>query len=85
MYSGEILEMGQDVLKTPLHPYSQGFLASLPQNGMEPMSSMPPAPGESFTGCKFAPRCIHCTVRCTAEKPNSYEHGGRLVRCFLYA
>ncbi|HBW35196.1 ABC transporter ATP-binding protein [Desulfosporosinus sp. BICA1-9] len=85
MYSGEILEMGQDVLKTPLHPYSQGFLASLPQNGMEPMSGMPPAPGESFTGCKFAPRCIHCTVRCTAEKPNSYEHGGRLVRCFLYA
>lgn len=85
MYSGEILEMGQDVLKTPLHPYTQAFLDSLPQNGMKPMPGRPPQPGEIFTGCKFEPRCRHRTRRCLAEKPDSYELGDRMVRCFLYA
>jgi len=85
MYSGEILEMGQDVLKIPLHPYTQAFLDSLPQNGMKPMLGIPPVPGESINGCKFATRCSHRTARCTTEKPDSYKHGARMVRCFLYA
>ncbi|MHB8072831.1 ABC transporter ATP-binding protein [Desulfosporosinus fructosivorans] len=85
MYSGEILEMGQDVLKTPLHPYTQAFLDSLPRNGMKPMPGRPPQPGESFAGCKFEPRCRHSTRRCRVEKPASFQRGSRIVRCFLYA
>ncbi|WP_032123025.1 ABC transporter ATP-binding protein [Clostridium amazonitimonense] len=85
MYSGEIVEMGKDVLKTPLHPYTKGFLASLPENGMHPMKGISPKPGDKSFGCKFAPRCSYCTERCINEKPEQYEYEGRIVRCFLYA
>lgn len=85
MYSGELVEMGKDVLTKPLHPYTMGFLTSLPQNGMKPMLGRAPAPGESFQGCKFAPRCMYRTARCMAEKPYAYKHNERIVRCFLYA
>ncbi len=85
MYGGEILEMGKDVLDTPLHPYTRAFVSSLPENGLNPMAGAPPAPGDIFTGCKFAPRCSQCGDRCRVERPDAYRHGERMVRCFLYA
>lgn len=85
MYSGEIVEMGEDVLQEPLHPYTQAFLQALPQRGMEPLSGSPPTPWDNLPGCKFAPRCNRCIDRCTLEKPEAYVRGKRIVRCFLYA
>ncbi|MEM1485829.1 ABC transporter ATP-binding protein [Oscillospiraceae bacterium PP1C4] len=85
MYAGEILEMGEDVLAKPLHPYTEAFLASLPENGMQPMAGLPPTPGDLFKGCKFAPRCSRCFDRCKTERPDAYQCNGRMVRCFLYA
>ncbi|MEM5817505.1 MAG: oligopeptide/dipeptide ABC transporter ATP-binding protein, partial [Desulfitobacterium hafniense] len=85
MYSGEIVEWGQNSLREPLHPYTQAFLESLPGKGMKPLPGAPPAPWDHPPGCKFAPRCAQCTARCTTERPGVYVREGKMVRCFLYA
>lgn len=85
MYGGEIVEMGKNVLIDPKHPYTRGLLASLPQNGMQPMKGSAPAVHEVILGCKFAKRCPYASKRCLAEKPGSYPLADRTVRCFLYA
>lgn len=85
MYSGEIVETGKNILTDPRHPYTQGLLASLPQNGMQPMKGSAPAPGEQMAGCKFAARCPHAMARCFEQKPEGYPLSDRIVRCFLYA
>lgn len=85
MYAGEIVEMGKNVLTDPKHPYTQGLLASLPQNGMQPMKGSAPAVHEVILGCKFAKRCPYASKRCLEERPGSYPLADRSVRCFLYA
>lgn len=85
MYSGRIVEEGTDVLSKPMHPYTQGVLQSLPENGFHPMKGIAPAPSEIFPGCKFAPRCPYATERCIRAVPDSYPAGSGKVRCFLYA
>ena len=85
MYSGEIVEMGKEILTSPRHPYTRGLLASLPENGMKPMRGSAPAPGDEISGCKFASRCPEAEKRCFLEKPGSYPLEDRAVRCFQYA
>lgn len=85
MYAGQILEYNMDLWQKPLHPYTQGFLKALPQNGLEVIPGKAPVPGESFSGCKFAARCPHCTKRCREQRPEMYQVGDAQVRCFLYA
>ena len=85
MYAGQILEYNMDLWQKPLHPYTQGFLKALPQNGLEVIPGKAPVPGESFSGCKFAARCPYCTKRCMEQRPAMYQVGDAQVRCFLYA
>lgn len=85
MYAGQLLEHNANLWQSPLHPYTQGFLKALPQNGLAAMPGRAPAPGELFAGCKFASRCPYCSRRCCEEKPGLYEAGTAQVRCFLYA
>lgn len=85
MYAGQILEHNANIWQKPLHPYTQGFLRALPQNGLEIIPGKAPAPGDDFCGCKFAPRCPYCSVRCQLERPKLYKVGEADVRCFLYA
>lgn len=85
MYAGQILEYNTDLWRKPLHPYTQGFLQALPQNGLQVIPGKAPVPGERFSGCKFAARCPHCTKRCREQRPELYQVGGAQVRCFLYA
>ncbi len=85
MYAGQILEYNMDLWQKPLHPYTQGFLKALPQNGLEVIPGKAPVPGESFSGCKFAARCPYCTKRCREQRPEMYQVGDAQVRCFLYA
>lgn len=84
MYSGEIIEMGKQILLNPAHPYTAGLLRSLPSNGMNPMEGSAPAPDEILNGCRFSPRCPYQTPRCFAETPGEYKYMGNMVRCFLY-
>ena len=66
MYAGRVVEAGPaaDVLTSPLHPYTQGLLRSVPRirgplgqrldaiDGASPYLAALPA------GCSFAPRCV---------------------------
>lgn len=86
MYAGQLLERSRELWQRPLHPYTQGFLAALPENGLQPMRGKAPAPGSQLAGCCFAPRCPHCSERCLQERPALYRQpDGAEVRCFLYA
>lgn len=91
MYAGELVEIGmvRDVLKQPLHPYTQGLMSSFPSlkgekkqlraiPGFLPDLSDPPA------GCAFASRCPHCTQQCLSQKPVLRDMpDGRRVACHL--
>jgi peptide/nickel transport system ATP-binding protein len=89
LYAGRIVEEGPtlDVLARPLHPYTRGLVASVPDHA-EPrrLRSMPGVAvgaGERPPGCAFAPRCLQRTERGEREMPEleevSPEHR---VRCF---
>jgi len=68
MYAGRIVEVGgvRDVINNPLHPYTQGLLAAIPENhnDMRTMRSIPgsvPHPRDFVPGCRFADRCERCS------------------------
>ena len=91
LYCGEIMEQGdtRSLLTQPLHPYTEGLKASLPERGSrERLHVIPgsvPSALDFPKGCVFAPRCPYATPRCAAEKPPLYERSdGRAVRCFRY-
>jgi peptide/nickel transport system ATP-binding protein len=87
MYAGEIVECGpaKDVLSLPLHPYTQGLIASLPSAGLHPIPGMSPSPGHLPRGCRFYDRCPAANDRCASDHPELTSVGNkRPVRCFLY-
>ena len=85
MYAGQIDEYGPQVLTGPRHPYTQAFLAALPENGFQPLPGLPPLPQDHLPGCRFAPRCPSCQKRCLQEVPPVNDSGTAKVRCFHYA
>jgi len=85
MYAGEIVECGpaKDVLSLPLHPYTQGLIASLPSAGLHPIPGMSPSPGHLPRGCRFYDRCPAAHDRCACDHPELTSlETGRQVRCF---
>ena len=73
MYSGYILEYGRagDVLRDPLHPYTQALLAAMPLIENPDLDShlcgipgSQPALGDEQVGCVFAPRCPYVIEDC---------------------
>ena len=87
MYPGEIVEYAgvRDMFKNPKHPYTRGFLDSLPGRGLKPILGISPSLINIPDGCKFHPRCSHATGRCKNERPQMIEVGEKhYVRCFLY-
>ena len=88
MYAGRIVEQGSvdEVLDTPLHPYTQGLIGSVPSRNRRgsPLAQIPgmtPALLNLPPGCAFRARCPRAAPACTAE-PQLTTHNGRLVRCF---
>jgi oligopeptide transport system ATP-binding protein len=77
MYAGRIVEAGatRTLLRRPLHPYTQGLLASRPGlRGPRPESlhaipGQPPNPARLPEGCAFAPRCTLRIAACDARRP----------------
>jgi peptide/nickel transport system ATP-binding protein len=80
MYAGEIVELApSDVLfRTPLHPYTAGLMSSFPPltGPILPLTGIPGSPpnlGHLPDGCRFEPRCLHCTGEdrrlCQSERP----------------
>ena len=91
MYAGKIVEQGpiKDIFANPMHPYTQGLIASVPKLGSN-VKVLPSIPGSvpdlasMPKGCRFAPRCKLATERCRNEEPELANIGeGRACRCFL--
>lgn len=86
LYRGWVMEQGraEEVLGRPAHPYTEGLIGSLPENGMRPISRADEK--KTVLGCPFYPRCPYGTPRCgQARPPETTLEGGRIVRCFRYA
>jgi len=93
MYAGELVEVGSiyDVFDKPLHPYTQGLLASVPNIKLDEREVLFKMPGEppNLThpplGCRFHPRCPQVMPICSRLEPALEEVAdGRLVHCWLY-
>lgn len=91
MYAGKVVE-NADVIsffKTPLHPYSQGLLKSIPslddsKEELEPIRGSVPNPLLELKGCHFCPRCDMAQDICMEEEPELISYEGRKVKCWMY-
>jgi oligopeptide/dipeptide ABC transporter ATP-binding protein len=93
MYLGRIVELGaaRPTYTSPLHPYTQALLDSVPKLVLEgdeivsfkairgelPSALSPPP------GCHFHLRCPHAVDRCRAEVPALRDIDGRRAACHL--
>ncbi|MGI0071433.1 MAG: ABC transporter ATP-binding protein [Thermoplasmata archaeon] len=92
MYAGAIVEEGdvREIFRRPLHPYTQGLLASIPRldrpdqefvsiSGSVPNLIYPPP------GCRFHPRCPYAMPICKGDRPPMTVEGtDHAVACYLY-
>lgn len=94
MYLGRIVELsGKEALfSEPLHPYTRGLLASIPDpqpTGRKTHAAIKgevPSPVDLPEGCYFHPRCPHVMEICRKKHPALSDAGeGRKVRCWLYS
>lgn len=80
MYLGKIVEIGDtiELFRSPLHPYTQALLSSLPGKkqflefslvGDVPSAKDPPS------GCRFHTRCPYATEICKREEPKMLAFG----------
>ncbi len=91
MYSGKIVELSEvgPLYERPLHPYTQGLLASVPTLGdkaaLNPIPGIVPSIFDRPEGCRFHPRCPKAFAKCALILPPLTEpEPGRQVRCWLY-
>jgi oligopeptide/dipeptide ABC transporter ATP-binding protein len=91
MYGGHIAEIAPATMlfEDPLHPYTKGLLASIPnikleQPKLETMPGSPPDLVNPPSGCVFHPRCPQFMDICKAKKPEPKKKDGHLVSCWLY-
>ena len=91
MYGGRIAETGvsEDVFANPMHPYTQGLLASIPNIQMEQpeLKTMPGAPPDLVDppqGCVFNPRCPQVMEICKNKNPELGLTSGHRAACWLY-
>jgi oligopeptide/dipeptide ABC transporter ATP-binding protein len=91
MYAGQVRELADAdrLLATPLDPYTQGLLASIPRlhDDARPafLPGAPPDATDLPRGCRFAPRCVHVFEACSEPPPAFEPEAGRLARCWLHA
>ncbi len=92
MYAGVIAEVGNvsEIFANPLHPYTQGLIASLPRLD-RPDKKLDSIPGSVPNlirppgGCRFHPRCPHVMDKCKVDRPPMIQQGvGHAVSCWLY-
>lgn len=90
MYGSYLMELrgSERFFAGPLHPYGQGLLGALPENGLREIPGFPPDLTDLSTGCPFAPRCPQVNGKCTVQVSRPIMTGegeNEMVRCMLYA
>jgi oligopeptide/dipeptide ABC transporter ATP-binding protein len=92
MYAGKLMEVAEAVAlyDSPLHPYTQGLLKSIPnisveEQDLETMPGSPPDLIEPPVGCRFHPRCPHVMDKCSSVEPPMKEvESAHRTACWLY-
>lgn len=90
MYAGRIAEIGsvRGIFETPLHPYSQGLIGSIPRESGQRVEGLPgeaPSPWNYPAGCRFHPRCPSAFDACRKSVPPLLNHErDRHAACHLY-
>ncbi|MCY3876845.1 MAG: ABC transporter ATP-binding protein [Rhodobacteraceae bacterium] len=87
LYAGRIAEEGSaiDVLTAPVHPYTRGLLASVPDfrsdtaTGTREIPGLPPDQTRLLPGCNFADRCAQTVASCRQKRPEVTRVGGTAV------
>lgn len=93
MYLGQIVEEAdvESLFSTPLHPYTQGLMQSIPlldgdrSQKLHVIEGTVPSLHNVPPGCRFAPRCAYADALCREEMPELQHHGdNQKVRCWHY-
>jgi peptide/nickel transport system ATP-binding protein len=93
MYCGRIVEQSptRDLFEEPLHPYTQGLIASVPvadpfaERVRAAIPGDVPSPVNLPPGCAFNPRCPRVMDICRVRMPDLVSvRPGRAVRCWLH-
>lgn len=90
MYAGGILESAptKELLNRPLHPYTKGLLASLPENvtpglPLPTIKGHPPRLDHELVGCPFYDRCPVPLPICAEQQPGwQMPANGHRVKCW---
>jgi peptide/nickel transport system ATP-binding protein len=91
MYAGRLAEKAdtQTMINSPLHPYTQALLASLPEVGIRyedgaltGIPGRPPSLADPPTGCRFAARCPFAMSKCATEPDFEEVRPGHFVACW---
>lgn len=92
MYAGRVAETAgvRPLFSNPLHPYTQGLLASIPSRAQSAKTRLPTIRGtvpsllQMPAGCRFAARCPLAENRCYTETPLLLPKAPkRLAACHL--
>jgi peptide/nickel transport system ATP-binding protein len=94
MYLGRIVELGsrRALFTTPLHPYTEALLDSVPvpdpelRREKDVLAGEVPSPTRPPPGCRFHTRCPLAEPRCRIEPPAMVEaEPGHFVACHVRA
>ncbi len=98
MHEGKIVEEGPaaDILRRPLHPYTQSLLGAAPSIGGANLAATGmPSPAEPAVAaaegpngkpaCSFSPDCAHSCEECFRYVPPLVRVGFQKVACYRYA
>lgn len=92
MYLGKFVEEAptEELLKNPLHPYTQALIAAVPvpdptdRRSKVVISGEIPSPIDLPSGCRFHPRCPYAMEICKREDPELVEVANKhLLACHL--
>ena len=89
MYAGQIIEEApvRELFHHPLHPYTQGLLASAPglldaqERRLASIPGMVPEDYSDMTGCRFFDRCPKKCRQCHGAQERREVTPGHFVRC----
>ena len=92
MYLGNLMEVceSEEIYRNPLHPYTQGLLASIPvpdpryaaSRESSALEGEVPSPVHPPSGCPFHTRCPYVKDICRQQKPDLKEVSpGHFVKC----
>ena len=91
MYAGRLAERASTdaIVNSPLHPYTQALIASLPEVGVRHdqvtltgIPGRPPSLADPPAGCRFRDRCPFAFDKCTRTPPFEEIQPGHHVACW---